>query len=817
MGESTIPKNFSRKQSPCYYSALQHEHVIWGLTGLDYALLDQWLQHLTVLERYPSYKENIELDGFSYEAMERRKLDCLRLLKKIVDREQIEIVGGSYSAPPMIIIDGESNIRQILLGKEIIKRLFGVDVKSFAVQEGGICSHPQLPQILTQTGYESCVIGCMNGYDFVQGKGVDRTAIPTIIKSYWDPLPNDPKNIPEVFGACQGQPDRLVMPMPDWSWGAANPEWIEEAARQKDLITVVASNFFNEHRPKQRRMLSEVEWKPETRITDLAAPRVTALLDIGHGCEIPKMNRYTENLLIAAEKYQGVASFIGLKPRLEELENCWKTLFTAQAHDNYFDGTISSLKAWANGLFKQAAKEAQALLLEALNHIAENVNTSLHVSAWNLNPVIVFNQLTWERNELITFEQSFKMAEAKTIEVADKDGNPVPHQIEDVKKHPDGSLKSLKICFLAQLPSLGYNTYYVCSTKRSDRAEYEYVGIKQKRRLIENEFVQVRCEKNGEIRIRDLATSKEVFRGGFLTLHDQDGFDDSRQYPVKTEKSWSGHLKSNILLEGQLRRGSYQTAITVTKGSREVSFKTKVKISDALIGNNVTWWCMRPESGLANHTILDIKDGTLWHDYPFGCTQTDSLMILPLNWIDYSNDKQGVGVFHSGTPYFWRKQREPLKLMNIWLWSPLASQLDWSKAKQLMRSGTYTYQYAVMPHAKNWMKGHVFQEALQYNNPPLIARTSLHDGSLPKQKSFISISKENVILSAFIPKTDHLIVRLYEIYGRKADFSMAFNFPGLSRVYRIGITGNKNRALNSRGKSSYTMIRPHEIANYSLS
>lgn len=806
----------SKKQRPCYYSALQHEHIIWGLTGLDYDLLDQWLEHLTVLEGHPSYKENIELDGFSYEAMENRNIGCLRLLKKLVDKEQTEIVGGTYSAPPMIIIDGESNVRQILLGKETIRRLFEVNVKSFAVQEGGICSHPQLSQILRQTGYDSCIIGCMNGYDFVQGQGVDGTAIPTIIKSCWEPLPRDPKTIPEMLKVYRNQPDRLIMPMPDWSWGAATPEWIEEARKQRNLVIVTASSFFTEHLPKHKHLISEVEWKPETKFTDLGAPRVAALLDIGCGCEIPKMNKHAENLLITAEKYQAIASFIGLNHKREELRNCWKTLFTAQAHDNYFDGTTPSLKAWAINLFTQAAKKAQALLLEALNHLAENVNTDLRVSGLNLNPLIIFNQLTWERTELVTFEQSFNIGEAKKIGLTDKHGNSVPHQIEDMKKYPDGSYKKIKMCFLAQLPSLGYNTYYVCSSKRSGEAEDQFIRTKQKRCSIGNEFVQVKCEKNGEIRISDLATSKEVFHGGFLTLHDQDGDDDSRQHPVKIKASESGEIRSNITLEGRFRRGSYQTAITVMKGSKKAYFKTKVKISDALIGKNVTWWCMRPESGLANNAILNIEGGTLWHDYPFGCSQTDSLMILPLNWIDYSNDKQGVSLFHSGTPCFWIKKREPLNLMNLWLWSPLASQLDWPKAKQLTRSGTYTYQYAVMPHAKNWMEGHVFHKALEYNNPPLIIRTSLHGGQLPKHKSFINIDKENVILSAFMPKTGHAMARLYEIYGRKVGFNMAFNLPDVSRVYEVDVIGNRKRALTAMDRSLSAIIRPHEIVSYSL-
>jgi len=201
--------------------------------------LDEWFEHLKVLKANSEYKENIELDAFSYEVMKEKHKKCLKLMKELIKRKQVEIVGGTYTAPPMILIDGESNIRQILLGKELIKKILGVKVRSFAVQEGGICSHPQLPQILEKTGYESCILGCFNGYKFVNAVGIDGTTIPTVIKSYWDALPRDPKNVQMLVKLCSN--GKLIMPMPDWSWGAATSEWIEEAKKYRKLKIVIAS------------------------------------------------------------------------------------------------------------------------------------------------------------------------------------------------------------------------------------------------------------------------------------------------------------------------------------------------------------------------------------------------------------------------------------------------------------------------------------------------------------------------------------------------------------------------------------------------
>ncbi len=813
MREPKIREPSIRKHGPCHYSPLQHEHIIWGFTGLTYGLIDQWLEHLRVLDRHPRYKENLELDGFSYEEVKKRNDECFKLLRKLVDRHQVEIVGGSYSAPPMILIEGESNLRQILFGKNLIKQLFGVDVKCFAVQEGGMCINPQLPQMLKKTGYDSCILGCLADYHFVKGIGVDEIEIPTIMKSYHDPLPQNPDTISEIFKKCQDQPNRLVIPMPDWSWGAAKTGWINKAMKQKRLSMITASTFFSKHHPRRKSFLSEVEWKPETEIADLGAPRVAALLDIGYGCQVPKTNKRSENLLITAEKCQGIAAFLGFDPDFNRLEGCWKNLFNAQAHDVYFDGCIPSLKEWAINLSMRMANQAEQLLSEALDFIANNVDTELEVPGWHLNPVIVFNPLSWERTELVVLNQFFKSGEAYQVGLLDRRGEPVPHQIEDVTLYPDETIKTVKICLSADLPSLGYNTYYVCFSRHHKEVKFQTEGTRKKRRFIENEFVNVSCTYNGEIRIDDLATSREVFRGGFLTLHDEEGCDDSRKHPVSLKNVMIGKIQSKLAIEGCLRCGSFETTMTLGTNSRKVYFETTVRVSDAAIGDKVVWWCMHPESALSNNLIINLRGGTLSYDFPFGYGQKDSMMIFPLSWIDYSNDEWGVSVFHRGTHGFWIKGGEPFHMTNLWLWSQLEGQ-DWKKARLLPKSGEYTYQYAIMPHKKD---SPIFHKASEYNNPPIAVETSLHSGSLPRKKSFININEKNVILSAIIPKPRNTIIRLYEILGQKTNFKMSLNLPVTRRIEKVDFTGQHViEILNRHGNSMSTIMNPHDISCYSI-
>ncbi len=67
---------------------------------------------------------------------------------------RIEIVGGTYVMPDLIIPDGESIARQFLFGKKFIHGELGINVRvGWAVDSAGHCA--QLPQILRLCGLDS--------------------------------------------------------------------------------------------------------------------------------------------------------------------------------------------------------------------------------------------------------------------------------------------------------------------------------------------------------------------------------------------------------------------------------------------------------------------------------------------------------------------------------------------------------------------------------------------------------------------------------------------------------------------------------------
>ena len=49
-----------------------------------------------------------------------------------------------------------------------------------------------------------------------------------------------------------------------------------------------------------------------------------------------------------------------------------------------------------------------------------------------------------------------------SLALFDANGSEVPLQLQNVKRHPDGGIRCADLIFIAQVPSLGYRTYFLC-------------------------------------------------------------------------------------------------------------------------------------------------------------------------------------------------------------------------------------------------------------------------------------------------------------------------------------------------------------------
>jgi len=121
-----------------------------------------WRDILNTLRDLPQWKVSLDIEPISWDLLRRQDPDAYaewkRLLngKRVID-SRVEMVGFTFAQPYGWAIGGESNIRQLVRGKQVVLRHFPeTAVFTYAVQEP--CWASCLPQILLSLGFSAAVL-----------------------------------------------------------------------------------------------------------------------------------------------------------------------------------------------------------------------------------------------------------------------------------------------------------------------------------------------------------------------------------------------------------------------------------------------------------------------------------------------------------------------------------------------------------------------------------------------------------------------------------------------------------------------------------
>lgn len=117
--------------------------------------LGSWRDVIEALERWPHWRISLDIEPISWDELKQtdpysyQKL--AEYLKDTGNRPRVEMIAGSYAQPFAWAISGESNIRHLTRGRELIERHFpGIRLDTYAVQEP--CWTSAMPQILRARG-----------------------------------------------------------------------------------------------------------------------------------------------------------------------------------------------------------------------------------------------------------------------------------------------------------------------------------------------------------------------------------------------------------------------------------------------------------------------------------------------------------------------------------------------------------------------------------------------------------------------------------------------------------------------------------------
>lgn len=448
--------------------------------------------------------------------------------------------------------------------------------------------------------------------------------------------------------------------------------------------------------------------------------------------------------------------------------------------------------------YEFALAEASALMDENAAMLASQINTDDSKGT----PVVVFNTLSWKRDDPVTVDVSFEPGYASNVAVSNSKGAPVTCQLSDAQYYPDRSIRSAKLHFIAaQIPPFGYATYYIQSASPTVR-----LAIMRSTDLIETPFYKIELEAGGIKQIRDkelgvnlLNTSK--FRGGeVITMQSKGngaGEFDAVQQPTMEEfdkvsnhtPAWElfedGDVYTSFKYRSPIRNAVIEQTMTVYHGIKKIDFDVAILNWEGKLyreyrmmfplGLNNTSVSYEVPYGVLNVGV-DEMPGAAGERY-----QTPNKDQRPrgiLNWIQASNDQAEVTLSSSvAVADYIDPTDNPLTrpvLQPILLASRRSC--HW-QGNEYLQHGDHYYHFSLSSNKPGGRTGQQFGTASNEKLKAVFAPKAYKEASLPEALSFLDIRNDQVIVSALKKSEDDnsLTIRLYNLSDQEISLDPTFH------------------------------------------
>ena len=434
------------------------------------------LTALDLLKAYPEYRFVLDQVAYVKPFLERYPEEEAAF-RKSVSEGRLEILGGNDVMLDVNMPSGESWVRQVLYGKGYYREKLGVDVTvGWGLDTFG--HHAQMPQLLKLAGYKSywfqrAVHGDGTLSEFLW-EGIDGTRIP----AFWLPLGYGlfypaPHNAYEFNGYARQQwdalgrysrwPDRVALAgvdvsEPEESLPVLVREFNRKGGAPFTLRLGVPTDFERVATQRANRPVVTGELNPVFQ--GVYSSRI----------ELKQWLRTLERTLTNAETLSALASWSGMPTEKEDLSRAWEPVLFNQAHD-LMSGTMVD-KVYEDTLrgYQFSQSLGDELVAKSLDVIASRIDTRGEGV-----PIVVFNNLGWQRTDLAEVEVGFSESGTRTLRLTDPSGQLVPIQYLETQRYADGGIKGARVAFIARdVPALGYTLYRI-ATRRSRPAPGEAV------------------------------------------------------------------------------------------------------------------------------------------------------------------------------------------------------------------------------------------------------------------------------------------------------------------------------------------------------
>ena len=761
---------------------------------------------LQLMDEYPQYTYTQSAAQY-FEWMQDKYPVMFDRIRKRADEGRFEAVGGMWIEPDLNIPDGESQVRQILVGKRYFQKNLGIDVK-VGWNPDSFGYNWQLPQIYSKSGID---------YFVTQKMGWNETnQLP--LKLFWWQAP-DGSRVLTYFPHGYGNGTSPMIMAQDYAQAAAlNPgiqtmmhlygvgdhgggptrvsvnqglAWQQPDKAFAHVEFGTALSFFQDVQPHLDTAHAPV-WNYRTlgagaaKLPNSAANSISLpvwndelYLEYHRGtytthADQKRNIRLSEEQMLNAEKYSSLAWLGGAAYPSNDLNEAWKKVLFNQFHDLAAGTGIADIYKDAAADFKSVQLTTSQATTGALEALTASVDTQ---TPDGTVPLLIFNPMAWKRTDIV--EAAIQLPESSaSVILHDAHGREVPTQI--LSRTPETHTFTV-LLRADDVPALGYERLTASPAAATHRAPGLLQSTSTK---LENASLRVVVDPSTGC-ITSLFDKQSNFEA--ISAH---GCANQLQAFHDEPKAWDawnldagydkhpydlGPVRGIKLIES----GPLRAILRVTHATHDSTFVQDITLYDGLnrvdISNDIDWHEHRivlkaafPLAASSTQATYEIPYGTIQRPTTRNNSYESAMFEVPaLRWADLGDTQHGF-TLSNDSKYGYDAVGNVLRL--TLLRSP-------ESPDPTADQGSQHFVYSLYPHAGDWKQALSERQAWGLNYHLQAIQPAKHGGSLPPVHSFFQIDPPNVLITAIKKAEDDnaLIVRFYEWAGK--DTAVTLHVP----------------------------------------
>jgi len=765
-----------------------------------------------------------------YEYLERHP-DRFDEIKKFTESGQLEW-GANYNQPYEGMYDGEALIRQTYLGKKRLQKMIPGGNYTCAWDEDVPARVTQRPQMFAETGVEYLQFsrfepGLYNWYS------PDGSYISCFTPGQYH---MSGVNVHNAGSDEKARTKAFIDKLNDWN------DYYKERELSPDFIYISSHDFatpldydtyfaeWNARVDKGESDLPKINYSTGATSIEAAirsgnpdsimGERPNVWLYIhgpGHERAL-KASRYASRRLVAAEKFATFDAMIkndfSAYPQ-DELTEAWQDAIYA---DHGWGGRFGHITdKLFRTKFENAGKIADEVVERSITNIASNIDFKKDGI-----PVVVFNSLSWERNDPVTFSLNTEGIYDTNFKLVDNKGKSIDFQF--IATDGIDSDSWLKFVFIAEnVPAHGYKTYYLLPGQSTDdeKLRMDYNGEE-----LANQFYTIKLKPGGISSIMDkhiqqeLVSESDFLFGEVFALesvgHGAGEFTRIQQPSMKGFTKMSQYAPNWQLIENGAVRAVLETShpwehcivkqrLIVYNHYKRIDFEVDILGFDGTHSREYRLaFPMKNDSGdgkLAYESpmaVIEVGKDEL--PMPGGFSKPEQIYDTPCrdihprevqDWFSYWDENKGVSISTDVATFDWinpaNSDSKEIILQPI-LFATRRSCNGSSDSNWYLQRGNHHFKFSLSSFGSDWFspsegftwkEGRAFGDQANQAMDVLVVKDIPQNGTYPDGLSFASVDRSNVIVSTIKKCEDdnNVVLRCYDIEGVDSEVKVDFFIP----------------------------------------